>query len=478
MRFLVVHLLLGTLAAILGLTSPVPDPTDHRQLFSPVNFNGDVGKLRRDTSTPITDRVSKNDTVENKPELHVWKCDQAGKVCGYWQQSGEVEAKHLIAGRDGAAPVKVLPEDDKSAAIATLETLVRGNGLSSSGSSNAISVRQLFDPAYEGCCQPCGEAIISKYGQRDLDSMSLAERAALYLELRDCLIYPGGSINNVGAREVHGRASAQEEGKRCSALMIDMAYLKIHWDYLNEPNKYIWWLVLTACLKMEPTPPFRVRQLHERENDTLDSTMEWECTKDVVRGWTGDLSNDKGEAALMLALMKCTNQTETISGPRVSNGSDPYIVNVCLDRVTQRRGSDLSTKEDQDAFVLAVRRCISKAQTPATNIASMLDKREECNIPRFDYYFWAYKRLTLYVLGKFLDESRWNSALIRDGMLPCTSGAVDYYHEKCVPNADPGILDARINHCWFTMFKYGGPGCSQENPCKRCGQDRPPHICP
>lgn len=234
-------------------------------------------------------------------------------------------------------------------------------------------------------------------------------------------------------------------------------------------------MVLTYCLKQEPGG---IKQLQERESSVVNAPSEQACMKNVITGWTGDLSTEEDQAALMLAVEKCAGQLHQALRPRGVNDFDPVKTNECMKKVKESWTGDFSTEEDRNAFMLAVMSCVEVMQTPSTDGTSSLDKRDECNMSYNNYYFWAFREVAVYVLRKQLDLIRFKNRFILDDMIHCVGDVIDLYHQKCIKIDSRVILDTRIKICWFSMFFYGGPGCSKENPCRGCGRDQPPHICP
>ncbi len=147
--------------------------------------------------------------------------------------------------------------------------------------------------------------------------------------------------------------------------------------------------------------------------------------KKVTQSWIGHLSTTEDQDAFMLTVMRCINQSQTMLGAGDLNQQISSKSSECLKKIEENWIGGFPSQEDPDAFDLAHRRCIDEPLTPAPISSSLFDKRDECSIPYDHYASLAYYRLTIYIHAKNLDESRWNSHLIRDGLLACVSGAVE-----------------------------------------------------
>lgn len=448
--FALIILFLGILTTDIGLASPVS------YLLSTLKGRGSAEKTdndnevaKRDVTNSATDAVTDSEEANTSFKWNL--CRGHGTTCRSLNQSDEVD---------------LISDHDKGS-----------NDIGSSLSSNALPARQLVDPSSAVLNTPCAKAIIAKYDQIDFNTLSVEDEKALLKSIIDCVYGPSKNTSNLSARDsTDATIATTEAGKRCSTEQWQNAYLATHWDALNEQNKIIWWIILTNCLRQEPNSPIKRR---ERRFQWAEPAQ-LHCIEGVLEEWEEHRTNGDEEAAFMLAMSACANPSPSEKSLAPSDVHEYDLVKdqECMEKVTESWTGDLSTKEDIDAFMLAVMRCINEPQTPILPTTSPLATRDECRISKAEYAAWANRLLSVYVYSKGMDHSRWHPEPIIDGLTPCLSGAVDWFYRNCASDARQGMLDARINHCWFETFYYGGPGCSKDNPCKKCGRDQPAHICP
>ena len=438
--------------------------------------------MNRGVASPHTDIISDtNDEASGwkKNKGGVWRhCASHGMDCRFRKRSDEDDLTYdSIKARDDA-DANVLPGKGEGASSATSVAVIGKDDLHSSASLKAVFTRQRVDPTLPKMNKTCVKAIIDKYGQTNLTTLSAADKKTLLAAILACINGPSYDTTNVSTEKAADtNAASTEAGERCPSELIRQAYEATHWANLPNSEKIIWWMILTMCTKEEPAS---ASKLQEEQNEMPDPITEEErCKKQAVHDWPGNLNTPEDKAALMVEIGKCIHPRMN-SQLGVVRDPDPTKDLDCTKRVVENWTGNLSTKEDRDALTLAIVQCIKESQTPPTNNhnTSPVDKRDECYIPWMVYYSWARSRLTLYVMAKNLDESRWNSTQIRNELLPCMVRPLDWYHARCEPKSNTGMVDAHIKNCWFEKFFYGGPGCDVENTCMKCGRDQPPHSCP
>lgn len=367
MRSFALHVLsLMILTANLGSASPVPGSGDGLKASSSVNVdsgNGD-GIVTRDTADVVGGLVSDNSEAVGIDSQYndYWdsiSCQQHGKYC-FRKRSDEAEASELIAdgyGQAGADEMSLAadphvepntepkvrdtcvrfvlggmeryrcPKDGKgnrdgeavqggdgtnavvkrhgSGALATPDAHVGRKDLDLSVSRNGLFSRQLVGPTMEGMNKPCAKAIAAQYEHVDLNAMSLADKKALIKEIIVCMYGQSTTSQNVSGRKVAGANIASVEAEqRCSYNLIQNSYLRTHWDWLQEPYKIVWWMVLTYCLQ----PQSGSKQLQERQDIGADLVKDQKCVEKIVPSWTGDLSTKKDQDAFILAVIGCINE--------------------------------------------------------------------------------------------------------------------------------------------------------------------------
>lgn len=523
-----VLVLLGILTASLGLSSPLPYLANFLKEWRTASGNNHLGLIPREVMSSLTERIP--DDVES---WDIEDCNNLVVDCYFRNPSDEAEARVFLAVRLGlvayhmnfAGDPNNLPEisgpcekvtqngrtwwkcfRERRAALDTvaegdsdadvvkdnvagvLDTSHAANGeenpssTTSSTTLSALSTRQLVDSTLADIMEtPCAKAIIAKYDSIDNNATSVAEQKAFLDEIIACVYGLSTSTKDLTSRETTDANLASEAAKRCSQALIQNAYLKTHWDFLKDPNKTIWWMVLTQCLKQEPGSNIKLRG---QSDGSLSHAEDQRCAKNVVDGWAEEPSTDDEWDALMLAMMSCINPTDaTLTARDVGEiNTVPEKVNKkwqCM-RTVPLRGSHDSEQVRSD-WMAAINRCIDEIENesmlPPIN-ANLPKKRAACPTRYSQYWVAVNRRLTQYVRDKHLDQSRWPSGLVIDGLRLCTSKAAEWYVQECESTTRTDAMDGQIQHCWFEMFAFGGPGCGPLNPCMACGQDRPPHICP
>lgn len=147
---------------------------------------------------------------------------------------------------------------------------------------------------------------------------------------------------------------------------------------------------------------------------------------------------------------------------------------------------DLSTKDDTEAYLIAVTGCIApQLQTlpgmspTTTTTPSPVTKRSGCDTSREIYETWAKSAAILWINHtKKLDRTRFSGGSLVDGLHDCLQASVQWYHYTCTPRDQRQVMLGWVDFCWKQSFPWGGPGCTSENTCWGCGRDWPLHVCP
>jgi hypothetical protein len=98
-------------------------------------------------------------------------------------------------------------------------------------SSMYLTTRQTIDPISPVLNTPCVKALIVKYGQQDLNSLSFEDKQTLLKGIIDCVY---GSVENTYRGRIGSRDSSDGPvprvgvGERCTKEQLQNAYLATH----------------------------------------------------------------------------------------------------------------------------------------------------------------------------------------------------------------------------------------------------------
>jgi hypothetical protein len=253
----------------------------------------------------------------------------------------------------------VVVKESDTGASASSENLGSRNDLEASSLKTLLG-RQLVDSTLLEINKPCATDLIANHENIDFDTMSADEKKALLIAIIDCMYGPSATPTNAGGPNATDIVFGSEAG-RCPMDLIQNSFLRTHWDFLEEKDKIIWWMVLAYCLGQEPG---KVKQLQAGQDARVDREKTRACMKSAVQHWPGNLSTKEDVGALTMAMKKCVVQPRMRVAARDLGHflSFPAKDDQCINRVKENWTGDFSTKEERNAFMLELMRCGNEAQ--------------------------------------------------------------------------------------------------------------------
>jgi hypothetical protein len=355
-------------------------------------------------------------------------------------------------------------------------------------SSMYLTTRQTINPISPLLNTPCVKALIAKYGQQDLNTLSFEDKQTLLKGIIDCVY---GSVENtyrgrIGSRDSpDGPVPRVGVGERCTKEQLQNAYLATHWDYLDTPKKIMYWVILVHCLKSEPGSPIKPLRLRESR---IPDPAQMDSLAKAHEKWEARGITTEGEDAFIRAFSECVDPPAPLEerslATREVDGNHHVQDEDCMKEVTGSWTGDLSTKEDSEAYIIAVTGCIPPASQADSTIissttSSSLAKRKDCATSLQIYGIWGRSSAISWINhNKKLDRKRDDVAKLVGGMVDCLRGGVEWYHCTCTPRTHRSVMVSWFDLCWKQSFPWGGPGCSSENTCWGCARDLQLHVCP
>jgi hypothetical protein len=385
--FTLVILQLGMLisTASLGLTSPILDSTNISKLVTPTKaditidddkekkalahaISGAYGVEGEGSQGGTRTEWNLEDCFHSKLDCHFRNAaDEAQARKELEAVHGPLAAKYMNFGAEPEAPYKVkatcmvyllarkyewrcTKDGHPPRSYDDADATIKQGHYPRSDSPDGLFTRELIIPAIATLNKPCAQAIITKYNQTDFHTMSLDQKKTLLTDIIDCVYDSSTDAKAITARAPDDANTASPDAtQRCSRELINNAYLATHWETLGTPSnqKFMWWMILTACLHQEPGMSFKLRSRHSPAKQQT-------CMKSVVQGWTGDMNTAKDEDALMHAMMECTTSSKTALATRDPEDFDPAKSQACSKKIAAGWTGDLY------GFMLAVMRCINQ----------------------------------------------------------------------------------------------------------------------
>jgi len=453
-------LFLGILTVDLGLASPVPYLLNTIKGWMSDKTDNENDIVKRDVTDALPDHADDSQGADSVAEWN--RCRVHGGSCRLGKRSEEAD---------------LTDNDNKDS-----------NDVDSYKSSRYLSTRQTIDPISPEMNTPCVKALIAKYGQQDLNTLCFEDKQTLLKGIIDCVY---GSVENTYRGRISSRGSLDgpvprvEVGKRCTKEQWQNAYLATHWDYLDAPSKLMYWVILVHCLKAEPGSQIKQRQPREFP---IPEPARMSCQARALDKWETRGTTSEGEDAFMLAFSECVDPSAPLEERSLATSEADGYHHVqdeeCIKEATGSWTGDLSTKEDTEAYIIAVTGCIAPpsqtqpSMSPNTT-TSALAKRTDCATSQKIYEIWAEGAAALWIVHtKSVDRTRYSGSGLVDGLHDCLQAAVQWYHYTCTPRNQRQVMVTWVEFCWKLSFPWGGPGCSSENTCWECGRDWPAHVCP
>jgi hypothetical protein len=421
MRFFTLLVLyLGVLALGLGLASPVPYLLNTIKGWMSDKTENGIDIVKRNVTELLTGLAPDSQEADDSADWN--RCRSHGEACRSVKQSEEADLSS-----DGNEDI---------------------NDVDSYVSSRYLPRRQTIDPISPEMNTPCVKALVAKYGQTDLNTLSFEDKQTLLKGIIDCVYGPVDNTyrNRVGARDsTDGSVPRVEVGKRCIKAQWQNAYLATHWDYLNAPTKLMYWVILVHCLKAEPGSP--IKQLQERRSP-IPEPAQLHCQVKAVEKWEAGQATSEDEDTFVLAFSELVDSSASEETNLVTREADGYHHvqdEDCMKKATGSWTGDLSTKEDTEAYIITVTGCIiPQPETLPTisNTTLALAKRKDCALTRQIYSTWADSVAASWVRHKHLDRSRYRTNSIIHELHDCYQVGVEWFYFTCsMQDRQPVLLN-------------------------------------